>query len=287
MTRDPLERSLRIGDVDLTLFDWPGREPAALLVHATGFHARCWDGVAAALDDVRLVAVDLRGHGTSSKRPPYGWSTFGQDMVALCERLEIERWVGVGHSLGGHVVTQVAAIRPASFRALVLVDPVILPPEAYASLPAGFDEGTSHYTAKRRNRFDSPDAMYARFKDRAPYSLWRPDVLRAYCMHGLVPDPDGGYRLACPPEVEASIYQSSRGFAIYDLIPKVRVPVVVLRARSRDTAGPTVDFSSSPTWPQLAAQFPTGRDVHVPELTHFIPMQEPELVADYVREARG
>ena len=40
-----------------------------------------------------------------------------------------------------------------------------------------------------------------------------------------------------------------------------------------------MDFSQSPTWEGLADAFPRGRDVYRPELTHFIPMQRPELVA--------
>jgi len=37
-------------------------------------------------------------------------------------------------------------------------------------------------------------------------------------------------------------------------------------------------FSLSSTWEHLAEQFPDARDVDPPHLTHFIPMQEPELV---------
>jgi len=43
-----------------------------------------------------------------------------------------------------------------------------------------------------------------------------------------------------------------------------------------------MDFSKSPTWPQLADGFPAGRDVYLPELSHFMPMQAPELVANYI-----
>jgi hypothetical protein len=46
-----------------------------------------------------------------------------------------------------------------------------------------------------------------------------------------------------------------------------------------------MDFAASPTWPKLAAQFARGRDVYLPELTHFIPMQAPDLVARYILEA--
>ena len=40
-----------------------------LLVHATGFHARCWDQVIAHLpSDWNIVSVDMRGHGDPEKR---------------------------------------------------------------------------------------------------------------------------------------------------------------------------------------------------------------------------
>ena len=90
-------------------------------------------------------------------------------------------------------------------------------------------------------------------------------------------------QLACPPDIEASVYKAATGRDIYALIPAIKVPVTVLRAKQRDP-GPRdfTDFSASPTWEKLAAQFAQGRDVFLPHLTHFIPMQDPELVARYV-----
>ena len=70
---------------------------------------------------------------------------------------------------------------------------------------------------------------------------------------------------------------------LYTLIPKVQVPVVVMRANPRDPDSQEMDFSASPTWPELATQFPRGQDVHLPDLTHFIAMQDTQLVADFIR----
>ena len=50
--------------------------------------------------------------------------------------------------------------------------------------------------------------MFERFHKRPPFDLWQPQVLRDYCEYGLLPDGDG-FVLACPPEIEASIYQHS------------------------------------------------------------------------------
>ena len=48
----PKEQLIRFPDVDLCVFEWgkPGGQQV-LLVHATGFHARCWDQVVAKLPE--------------------------------------------------------------------------------------------------------------------------------------------------------------------------------------------------------------------------------------------
>lgn len=287
--RQPTEKRVPLAGVELAYFEWgdPDAGPTVLLVHATGFHARCWDGVVRALgDDVpHLLALDLRGHGRSSKAGPHHWRQFGLDVAAFAAALDLDGIVGVGHSMGGHCVTWAAAAHVQRFRQLLLVDPVIMAPGAYRQ-PPSFASADSHPVARRRNHWESPDAMYRRFENRHPFSLWDRAVLDDYCRYGLLPAADGdGFALACPPQVEASIYMGSTGRDIGDVVATLPHPVTVLRARPREAAEEgKLDFSRSPTWPGLAAAFPNGRDVYLPALSHFIPMQRPALVAAHIRE---
>jgi pimeloyl-ACP methyl ester carboxylesterase len=72
---------------------------------------------------------------------------------------------------------------------------------------------------------------------------------------------------------------------IHAMVPAIEIPVVVLRARGREPGDSNVmDFSRSPTWPDLAAEFPHGRDVFLPDHTHFIPMEDPSLVARFIAD---
>ncbi|HEX7037156.1 MAG TPA: alpha/beta hydrolase [Pseudomonadales bacterium] len=287
MNGQPTQHDFQGSQVRLTYFEWgAGGDPTVLLVHATGFHARCWDRTVAALPEgYRAVAVDMRGHGRSERRGPYLWESFGRDLEELVEVLALRGAIGVGHSMGGHCVTQVAARQPEAFSRLVLVDPVIFDPEAYAEdRYRGYATAEDHPVARRRNDWASWEEMYERFRERHPFSLWRPEVLEDYCRYGVLPKPDGsGYELACPPLVEASVYLGNTRTDVHALVPRITVPVSVLRARGREPGEePTLDFSKSPTWPRLAEEFPNGRDVYLPELTHFIPMQAPELVARFI-----
>lgn len=290
MPRPEQPRSQRIAlrDVELAYFEWgePAAAPTVLLIHATGFHARCWDGVVRALGDQagHMLALDLRGHGRSSKVGPYPWNTFGADVAAFVEALQLEGLLGVGHSMGGHALVQAAAELPSRFAQLLLVDPTVLDPTAYRQVP-GFASAEEHPVSRRRNRWQSAEQMIERFHDRRPFSLWKPEVLADYCRYGLEPAADGdGFVLCCPPLVEASIYLGSAGSDVHEQVAALRHPVTVLRAGNGRVRQGAMDFSRSPTWPNLAAAFANGRDVHLPELTHFIPMQRPDIVARYIRE---
>lgn len=277
---EPTETRYRVNGVELCVFDWPGDGRPIVFAHATGFHGRCWDEVVRALPGRRAIAIDMRGHGRSTKTPPpYEWNTFGYDVAELGRQLGLRDAIGVGHSMGGHSVTLAASLEPGLFAGLLLVDPVILSRAAYAAGP----QFSEHFASRRRNDWSSAGEMYERFKDRSPYSLWQPQVLRDYCDYGVVPADDGdGFVLACPPEVEANIYTQSAGGNIYPAIDALDIPVRILRAKPRGEGDGGGDFLSSPTTPELVNEFAHATDVPHPELTHFIPMQAPGLVAQEV-----
>lgn len=287
MQYSPVQQYFESPQIRLAYYLWgPADGSPVLLVHATGFHARCWDRTVAALPEgYRVIAVDMRGHGRSDKRAPYVWETFGRDLEAFADGLGLRNAIGVGHSMGGHCVAQLAAWRTGVFRRLVLVDPVIIDPAVIASSRHhAFASVEDHPVARRRNRWTSWEEMYERFSGRHPFSLWRPEVLEDYCRYGLLPATDvDGFELACPPVVEASTYMGNTQSDIHGLLGRIDLPVVVLRARGREPGDAEVmDFSKSPTWPGLAAAMPNARDVYLPHLSHFIPMEAPELVARFI-----
>jgi pimeloyl-ACP methyl ester carboxylesterase len=286
LTRVQSQHTLEVDGTKICVFESGTRgAQQVLLVHATGFHARCWDKVSDQLpDDWHVLAVDLRGHGRSDNNPPFTWDRFAEDLLVVCAHFGVQNAIGVGHSLGGHCVAHICALQPDLFEALVLVDPVIFAPQMYSETrEQTFMRVEDHPVAKRRSHFASWQAMFERFEDRLPYSLWQPDILRDYCEYGVLPADSGdGVDLACPGIVEASVYFSNFDTDIYPLLKHITQPVSVLRAKPRDEGATQMDFSASPTWPELAGYLPNAKDIYLPELTHFIPMQRPDLVADYI-----
>jgi pimeloyl-ACP methyl ester carboxylesterase len=283
----PKTYSVQLNEVALQVTEWPGNSDPVLLLHATGFHSRCWDSIARLLPDTHIYAVDIRFHGGSDRHGSVDWLLMASDIEQLLNTLDLKQVVGVGHSMGGYIAAFVGGKLPARFKQLVFIDPVIFSRERYASLndSAGTLDPADNPVSRRKNQWRDAEEMYQRFKDRAPFDTWQEQVLRDYCDFALRAAPDEStFQLACDPLHEASIYLNHMGNeAIHDLLPELKMPVTVIRARE-DLQNP-FNFSASPTWPELADALPQGHDLYLPEMSHFIPMEDPELVASVIRQA--
>ena len=128
--------------------------------------------------------------------------------MAFIRERGFENIIGIGHSMGAHAMIDAAAATVA-FSRLLLLDPTVPSPEAFADSPLP-DFSQQHPAAKRKNHFDSPEDMRDRLLPKGAYRLFEPRVLMDYCRYGLVPADDGGMVLACHPEMEASVYQTAR-----------------------------------------------------------------------------
>jgi len=160
------------------------------------------------------------------------------------------------------------------FRALALVDPVILPRERYAGpspSPSRLVEGA----LRRRRRFPSRSEVVDAYAGRPVFAGWQPRALSLYAEHGFRDTPDGAVELRCPPEVEASVFRNAATLDPFALAPRLETPGLLLHARD--------SFARAP-YEALAALAPTLalRDLPAP---HLAPMTDPALVADQVRSA--
>jgi esterase len=96
--------------------------PPVVLVHGMGGDSGTWDKFARTLRsrNRRVVSVDLRGHGRSARASSYLFEEFADDVMDVCDHLELEQVDLVGHSLGGHAASLIAQKRPTAVRKLVI-----------------------------------------------------------------------------------------------------------------------------------------------------------------------
>lgn len=70
----------------------------------------------------RVILVDLRNHGRSDWSDDFSYEIMADDVLELCDDLNLEDLILVGHSMGGKVAMQVAAKREELLEKLVIVD---------------------------------------------------------------------------------------------------------------------------------------------------------------------
>ena len=100
-----------------------GAGPAVLLLHGWGATKELMSPLAERLAGYRVVVPDLPGFGATDA-PPQAWGPdeYATWVLALLDRLGIERAHVVGHSNGGRVAIALAAAHPQRVGRLVLTD---------------------------------------------------------------------------------------------------------------------------------------------------------------------
>jgi len=93
----------------------PSNGVPVLALHGWLDNAASFDALAPLLPNIRLVTLDLPGHGYSGHRPPgvhYHFVDFIPDVIAAADALGWPRFALLGHSLGGGIASFVAATLP-------------------------------------------------------------------------------------------------------------------------------------------------------------------------------
>jgi pimeloyl-ACP methyl ester carboxylesterase len=101
-----------------------GAGPTIVLIHGFGAAIDWWDEVAPQLaTDHRVIRIDLIGHGGSAA-PASGYSIERQAAMvsAVLDKLGVDRFTVIGHSMGGEVATALASIKPERVERMVLID---------------------------------------------------------------------------------------------------------------------------------------------------------------------
>jgi 3-oxoadipate enol-lactonase len=124
--------------------------PALVFLHYWGGSSRTWRYVVEALEsDFRTIAIDQRGWGQSSApETGYALADLARDAQGVVEALDLERYILVGHSMGGKVSQLIASRRPYGLEGLVLVapsppSPLGLPLEVRQGMVSAYDSRES------------------------------------------------------------------------------------------------------------------------------------------------
>ncbi len=136
-----------------------GSGPSVTLVHGVGSNFESWDAIAAQLSrQYRVIRLDLRGHGKSSRIETCQLEDFLDDVSLVLDTLEINRTHLVGFSLGGMIAQAYVLAHPERVEKLALISAVAgRTPEERANVQARArkvrDEGIASVVAAAEDRW--------------------------------------------------------------------------------------------------------------------------------------
>jgi pimeloyl-ACP methyl ester carboxylesterase len=121
------ERVIEVGDVQLSIAEAGAGQRPLLLVHGFTGAKEDFTPWLGRLADAgwHAVAPDLRGHGASSKpaaESAYSFQLMADDMLGLADALGWQRFVLLGHSMGGMVAQVMACSAAQRLGGLILMD---------------------------------------------------------------------------------------------------------------------------------------------------------------------
>ncbi|WP_312141982.1 alpha/beta fold hydrolase [Stutzerimonas nitrititolerans] len=179
-----------------------GRPVIAL--HGWLDNAASFSRLAPLLNGVRILALDLPGHGLSDHRPEgagYNIWDYAYDILQTAEQFGWQRFSLLGHSLGGIVSVLLAGAMPERIERLALIDGVIPYTGEAESAPRKLGEALRALLAVERKRkpvyarFDQ--AVAARMKGVGAVSR---EAAERLAQRGLMPVP-GGYTWRTDPRL--------------------------------------------------------------------------------------
>lgn len=255
----------------------PGAPVPVLAVHGWLDNAASFDALAAHLPDCEIIAVDLAGHGRSGHRPEgarYHYVDYLDDLLAVLDQLGWETSVWLGHSLGGALLTLLAAALPERVRKLVLVESL----GPLTGTPDGAVSRLRESLLERRQRRDRDGDGRRVFADmdeaiaiRARVNGLSPGAAAPLVARGIEPV-DGGFVWSSDPRLKATTPLRTDDAQIDALLTAIRCPVQLL------LADPPLPFMDAATRERRLALWPDAQVITFSG-HHHLHMETPEPLA--------
>jgi hypothetical protein len=160
---------------------------------------------------------------------------------------------------------------------MVLIEPILLPPEFYRGSMKVDQHPLAAKAIKRTNFWRDRDDAMIYLRSRSLFQGWTDEMLELYILHGMTGGDNGGLRLACTPQREAALFMGGRLFDPWPLLPRVSCPVLIVEGEKSDSKG-FIDLD------RMQALIPNSRRRTVKGAGHLVPMQRPREVTRIIRE---
>jgi pimeloyl-ACP methyl ester carboxylesterase len=264
-------------DIEIAYAD-EGSGAPIIFVHGLGSYMPAWKlNIEQLKSDYRCIAIDLPGYGKSSKGGYPGNMTFYADvLIEFADKLGLDRFTLVGHSMGGQISIVTALANPERVEKLIL------------AAPAGFETFTNGEKEWLRNAFSTRGVM-----------LTPAETIRENFATNFFDMPKSARfmiedRMAMRSTAEFKHYcyiitKNVSGMVdqpVFDKLKNISQPCLILFGE-KDQLIPNRYLHGGKTEKiarQGAEQIPGSKLVMVPKAGHFVQFEQPSLFNQTVRD---
>jgi pimeloyl-ACP methyl ester carboxylesterase len=238
----------------------PQGAPALLLLHGFGSSLQAWDDWSLTLEQkYRVIRLDLPGFGLTGASPANDYSE-EKDLAILthfADKLGLEKFSVVGHSMGGKMAWSLAASQPERVQALVLMAP--------DGFPETKDIGTKPYEVP---------AIMGLIKFVLPKYLVRKSIEPAFSDADALNDAlvNRYFDMLRAPGVRGAILERSNQTIYTDPVPRlkaIKAPTLLIWGE-QDQMIPSTNAQS------YANVLSNSTTVLIPKLGHLLQEEQPE-----------
>lgn len=207
------------------------------------------------------------------------WNLIADNLLRFLDQQRLEGIIGVGHSLGA-VATMKAALRePQRFRALVLIEPVFLPPavlDAARAHPQAAAERPFVLAARRRrDRWPDRQAAFDRYREKRVFANFPDETLWDYVNEGLHDDATTGEVVLSFPRAWEAAFYAHPPLDVWDEIPRLSLPTLAVRGAASDTLFPDA-------WALWQTLQPSAAFLEMSDAGHMLTLEAPDDAAAVV-----
>ncbi len=272
--------------LDKYMINWGGSGPILHLAHANSFHPGIYTEMIEELkESFEVHSFLLRPfHEGAKPEDVSNWDPLRDDMIAQFDQMGWKNIIGVGHSLGSTITMMAAIKRPDLFSKLVIIEPPCINQIFFtllAIMPYSISKNLvppSKIALSRRHKWPSREEAFQLLRPKKIFAKFSDATLRAYLEHGLEEDENGEYRLRFSKFWESKIYCTLKN--PYRLFPKLNTRSLCIRAGESNVI-------NDKNWLRWKKNHKNAKFINIPEASHLVPMEKPDLLANCIKEFAG
>ena len=251
----------------LHYLEWnPAGRVSVILLHGNSANAWWWEPLARLMPpDLRLLALDQRGHGDSEWVRPAAYSPLdnARDIAAFAAHVVRpgEKPVVVGHSMGGLSALAFARHHGELARAIVAID-------AALTSSKGRDRYLRRLKALPLVTYPDLETAQARFRLMPDEGGIAPEILREIAHKSLARTDDGRFTL----KFDRESFFGSDGIDALETLKAIAIPTLLIRAELSRIMTAEAAESARESNPQV-------RMVEIAAAHHHVILENPAAVA--------